>query len=143
MSHPPMEWTIASLQRLRGHHLAKSVVASLAALLILSDLSCGGLCVAGQPMSADHGQSLDKAEFFEAPSAAASDRALLRMPWGEKVGGSPAADFARIDPQGGRERTGGRAGKVGSKPSLQRRRIHRRAADAAARASWRPARSRP
>ncbi len=65
MSHPPMEWTIASLQRLRGHHLAKSVVASLAALLILSDLSCGGLCVAGQPMSADHGQSLDKAEFFE------------------------------------------------------------------------------
>jgi hypothetical protein len=60
-----MEWTIASLQRLRVHPLAKALAASLAALLIFSDLSCGGLCVAGQPTSADHGQSLEKAEFFE------------------------------------------------------------------------------
>lgn len=70
MSHHPMEWTVASVQRLRIHRLAKTLVASLAAFLILCALSSGGLCFAGPPTAADptgvdRGPSLDKAEFFE------------------------------------------------------------------------------
>jgi hypothetical protein len=64
MSHHPMECGVASLQRLRGRHLAKTLTAGLAALLILSDFTCGAPCVAGQSTSADR-ESLDKVEFFE------------------------------------------------------------------------------
>jgi hypothetical protein len=64
MSHQPMEWTVASSQRLPVRRIAQILEASTAALLIARLLSCS-LCIAGQPTSADRVQSLDRAEFFE------------------------------------------------------------------------------
>lgn len=65
MSRHPMEWTVASRQRLRIDPLAKTLAVSLAICLFAGDISCGRSCVAGEPKLADRTQSLDKAEFFE------------------------------------------------------------------------------